>query len=110
VITVRTEFSEYEVDPAARRIRRVRSDHAPTPNQGGGGWRGYARLDRAGGALLVTWSVRAELRDIGAPGETASLEVRRTLTSDVAWATGDDAGDDEALRALGFDPGPPPVS
>ncbi len=53
--------SHYELEPEARRIRRVTSTHPPTTRQGRDGeWKSFAETStpNEGESLVVVWRVR----------------------------------------------------
>lgn len=77
-------YSSYEVDLAARRVRRVSSKHAATANQvryhADGRWQHFQQVTWSGDSLLFFWG----LEDGG-----DHAIVRRTLTSTVLHIEGD---------------------
>lgn len=56
-VIIKTTFSVYEVDRENCRIRRLTSDHEPTPRQGQDGeWRGYEDLRFMNDGMFIIWN------------------------------------------------------
>ena len=56
----RTLHSEYEVDLDGRKIRRLGSDHAPTPHQSDtadGDWKPFLDIAIHGDGLMIVWRI-----------------------------------------------------
>jgi hypothetical protein len=76
-VIVKTTFSVYEVDREQCRIRRLVSDHEPTPRQGPDGqWRSYEDLRYMADGMFIIW------------GHTYSGIAQGTLTSPILEING----------------------
>lgn len=76
---IKTEHSVYEIDKDRCRVRRLTSDHDPTPRQGeDGDWKGYEDLRFMADGMFIIW------------GFTYSGIAQGTLTSRILEINGVD--------------------